>query len=216
MEFGSGTDSLSDDRHGLHAVQSEKQNLPVDIDRETIERAQSGNQVALGEIYDWYLPRVYRYVLARLGDISEAEDLTEDIFLRMLAAIGDYKRTNVPFSAWLFRIAHNHVVSHYRRNDFRKDNSALDDTMVDNRHDPASIVESQFVLGEVADAVQQLPEAQRDVISLRFAVGLSIAETAQVLGKREGNIKALQHKALARLQKTLLEESKRASLEETK
>jgi RNA polymerase sigma-70 factor (ECF subfamily) len=206
VELGSGAKSLS--RGDLHVV---KKDLPADIEKGTIERAQSGDQRALGEIYDWYLPRVYRYVLARLGDVSE----TEDIFLRMLAAIGDYKRTNVPFSAWLFRIAHNHVVSHYRRDGFRKDHAELDETMVDGRHDPASIVESQMVLGEVADAVQKLPDAQRDVISLRFAVGLSVAETAQVLGKREGNIKALQHKALARLQRILLEESKQSTLEGT-
>ncbi len=187
--------------------------LPEDIAKGTVELAKTGDPEALGAIYDWYLPRVYRYVLARLGDISEAEDLTEDIFLRMLGAISEYKSTRVPFSAWLFRIAHNQVVSHYRKNGLRKDQDALDDTVVDIRHDPASIVESQMELGEVAQAVQLLPEAQRDVISLRFAVGLTIAETAQVLGKREGNVKALQHKALARLQKSLAPEQTRLSAE---
>ena len=69
------------------------------------------------------------------------------------------------------------------------------------------------MLGEVAEAVQKLPDAQRDVIALRFAVGLSIAETAQVLGKRQGNVKALQHKAVGRLQKILLVEPKQLSAE---
>jgi RNA polymerase sigma-70 factor (ECF subfamily) len=79
--------------------------------------------------------------------------------------------------------------------------------MTDGKHDPESIVEAQLLMGEVAEAVQKLPEAQRDVISLRFAVGLSIAETAQVLGKRQGNVKTLQHKAVAKLQKMLLSET---------
>jgi len=185
---------------------------PSDIDDGTIERARAGDQQALAAVYDWYLPRVYRYVLSRLGDVAEAEDLTEDIFLRMLGAIADYKRTGVPFSAWLFRIARNHLVSYYRKNGNRKAD-ALQETMADSRHDPASIVETQLILGEVAEAVQRLPDAQRDVIALRFAVGLSIAETAQVLGKRQGNVKALQHKAVTRLQKILLAEPKQLSAE---
>jgi len=185
---------------------------PSDIDDGTIERARAGDQQALAAVYDWYLPRVYRYVLSRLGDVAEAEDLTEDIFLRMLGAIADYKRTGVPFSAWLFRIARNHLVSYYRKNGNRKAD-ALQETMADSRHDPASIVETQLILGEVAEAVQRLPDAQRDVIALRFAVGLSIAETAQVLGKRQGNVKALQHKAVTRLQKILVAEPKQLSAE---
>ena len=186
---------------------------PSDIDDGTIERARAGDQQALAAVYDWYLPRVYRYVLSRLGNVAEAEDLTEDIFLRMLGAIADYKRTGVPFSAWLFRIARNHLVSYYRKNGNRHDHGALQETMADSRQDPASIVETQLMLGEVAVAVQRLPDAQRDVIALRFAVGLSIAETAQVLGKRQGNVKALQHKAVTRLQKILLAEPKQLSAE---
>jgi RNA polymerase sigma-70 factor, ECF subfamily len=185
---------------------------PSDIDDGTIERARAGDQQALAAVYDWYLPRVYRYILSRLGDVAEAEDLTEDIFLRMLGAIADYKRTGVPFSAWLFRIARNHLVSYYRKNGNRKAD-ALQETMADSRPDPASIVETQLMLGEVAQAVQRLPDAQRDVIALRFSVGLSIAETAQVLGKRQGNVKALQHKAVTRLQKILLAEPKQLSAE---
>ncbi len=187
--------------------------LPSDIDEGTIERARVGDQQALAAIYDWYLPRVYRYVLSRVGDVAEAEDLTEDVFLRMLGAIADYKRTSVPFSAWLFRIARNHLISFYRKNGLRKGHSVLDETVADTRHDPASIVEAQFMLGEVAEAVQKLPDAQRDVIALRFAVGLSIAETAHVLGKRQGNVKALQHKAVDRLQRILVVEPKQLSAE---
>jgi RNA polymerase sigma-70 factor (ECF subfamily) len=187
--------------------------LPADIEEGTIERAKAGDQQALAAVYDWYLPRVYRYVLSRVGDVAEAEDLTEDIFLRMLSAIVDYRRTNVPFSAWLFRIARNHLVSHYRRNGVRKNQAVVDETVADSRQDPALIVETQMMLGEVAEAVQRLPDAQRDVIALRFAVGLSIAETAHVLGKRQGNVKMLQHKAVAKLQRILLAEPRQASAE---
>lgn len=182
--------------------------LPSEIEEGTIERARAGEQQALGAVYDWYLPRVYRYLLSRVGNVAEAEDLTEDVFLRMLGAISDYKKTGVPFSAWLFRIARNHLVSHYRKNGVRKGQETLDERMTDSRHDPAAIVETQLMIGEVALAVQKLPEAQRDVIALRFAGGLSVAETAQVLGKRQGNVKTLQHKAVLKLQKMLRPETK--------
>jgi len=177
--------------------------VSAEIEQETVDRAREGDQQALADVYDWYLPRIYRYVLARVGNVAEAEDLTEDIFLRMLGAIGDYRRRGVPFSAWLFRIAHNHVVSYFRRNGVRGRQGVLHEGIVDSRQGPASIVEMRLTVEEVVRAAQSLPEAQREVIALRFAVGLSVAETAQVLGKREGNVKALQHKAVVKLQQVL-------------
>jgi RNA polymerase sigma-70 factor (ECF subfamily) len=176
----------------------------AEIQQETIERAKRGDQQALGEIYDWYLPRVYRYVLARVGNVVEAEDLTEDIFLRMLGAIKEYRFQNIPFSAWLFRIAHNHLVSHFRKSAVRGFPSMVDESFADTRPGPAATVEQRLTMEDVVRAARKLPEAQREIIALRFAVGLSIAETAQVLGKREGNVKSLQHKAVAKLQQMLV------------
>lgn len=175
----------------------------TEVERETVERARTGDQQALADIYDWYLPRVYRYVLARVGRVAEAEDLTEEVFLKMLGAISNFRWRAVPFSAWLFRIAHNQVVSYFRRTSSRGPISPLLDNLVDHRQDPAATVETRLTVDAVFRASQQLPEAQRDVIALRFAVGLSIAETAKALGKREGNVKALQHKGVARLQRLL-------------
>ena len=174
--------------------------IPPDLERSTVDQARLGSQQALADLYDWYMPRVYRYVLARVGSVHEAEDLTEEIFLKMLSGIGDFRWKAVPFSAWLFRIAHNEVVSHFRRRH--------------NRQDLEAMTEHRLTVEDVTRAASSLPEAQREVIALRFAVGLSIAETALALGKREGNIKALQHKAVARLQKLLgarVEEGKRAA-----
>lgn len=175
----------------------------AEVERETVERARTGDQQALADIYDWYLPRVYRYVLARVGRVAEAEDLSEEVFLKMLGAISDFRWRAVPFSAWLFRIAHNQVVSYFRRASNRAPTGPLLDNLVDQRQDPAATVETRLTVDAVFRATQQLPEAQRDVIALRFAVGLSIAETAKALGKREGNVKALQHKAVLRLQRLL-------------
>jgi RNA polymerase sigma-70 factor (ECF subfamily) len=185
----------------------------AEVEQETVERARRGDQRALADIYDWYLPRIYRYVLARVGNVIEAEDLTEDIFLRMLGAIGGYRMRNIPFSAWLFRIAHNHVVSYFRKSGARGTTGILDEGIADSRADPATLVETRLTVEEVVRATRGLPEAQKEVIALRFAVGLSVAETAQVLGKREGNVKALQHKAVARLQRELAAKPERWAAE---
>jgi RNA polymerase sigma-70 factor (ECF subfamily) len=123
----------------------------------------------------------------------------------MLGAIGGFRWKDVPFSSWLFRIAHNHIATHFRRSAQRGGpSSELTEDMVDFRDSPASIVEQRITLEEVRRAAELLPEAQREVIALRFAVGLSIAETAKALDKREGNVKALQHKAVAKLQRMLI------------
>jgi RNA polymerase sigma-70 factor (ECF subfamily) len=159
------------------------------------------------------MPRVYRYAMARLGNAAEAEDLTEEVFLKMLGGIGGFRWRDVPFSSWLFRIAHNEVATHFRRTAQRGGPTAgLSDDMVDARDGPATQVEALLTIEEVRRATDTLPEAQRDVIVMRFAVGLSIAETAKALGKREGNIKALQHKAVARLQRLLVPEAERVSV----
>ncbi len=181
------------------------QTVSPDVERETVNRACAGDQHALADLYDWYMPRIYRYAVARLGNTADAEDLTEEVFLKMLGAIGAFRWRDVPFSSWLFRIAHNHIATHFRRHAQRGGpTTAIPEDMADVRHNLAAAVEEQITMDEVRRATQLLPDAQREVIALRFAVGLSIAETAKVLGKREGNIKALQHKGVAKLQKMLI------------
>lgn len=185
------------------------QSVPREVERATVERAQAGDHSALADLYDWYMPRVYRYVLARLGNIPEAEDLTEEIFLRMLGAISGFRFRESPFSSWLFRIAHNQVISYFRKVQRNGQEAELSEHTVDVRHDVAAMVERQMTLEDVRRAAALLPEAQREVIALRFAVGLTISETAKALGKNEGNIKQLQHKAVAKLQKALIPGRKR-------
>ena len=91
------------------------QPIPPEVERATVDRARTGDQSALADLYDWYMPRVYRYAVARVGNVAEAEDLTEEVFLKMLGAIGEFRWRDVPFSSWLFRIAHNHIATHFRR-----------------------------------------------------------------------------------------------------
>jgi len=172
-------------------------------ERDIVQRARSGDQQALGELYDLYFPRIYRYMLARTRNPAEAEDVTEEVFIKVLGAIGGFQWRQAPFAAWLFRIARNQLVSHTRKNGARRQDTPLADGVADRAPDPFIRVEDRLFFEQILDVARALPQAQREVLWLRFAVGLSVSDTARALGKQEGNVKVLQHKAIARLQKLL-------------
>jgi RNA polymerase sigma-70 factor (ECF subfamily) len=169
--------------------------------RRIIEDAQAGDLKALGSLYDSHINQVYRYALARLGNVHDAEDVAEEIFLKMYAGLASYQWRRVPFAAWLMRIARNEVVNFTRRNGRRAFDTELPEDLIDRaNNDPAETTERLMALEDLRGAVELLPEAQREVIILRFAFGLSIADTAKALGKSENNVKVLQHKGMQRLQ----------------
>ena len=169
--------------------------------RQVIEAAQAGDLEALASLYDAHINQVYRYCLARLGHIQDAEDVAEEVFLKMYNGLPGYQWRKVPFAAWLMRIAHNEVISFTRRNGRRATDTELPEDLLDKgTNDPAENAERQMALEDLRKAVDLLPEAQREVIILRFASGLSVADTARALGKQENNVKVLQHKGMQRLQ----------------
>ena len=165
----------------------------------------------MGVLYDAYLARVYRYCLARVGNEADAEDLAEEIFLKVLGAIDGFEwrplgnSERSPFAAWLFRIAHNHVVSFHRRAAVRGPSLELSESLRDERRGPQELAETKLSIEEVFEAVRELPDAQREVVLLRFGAGLTVAETAETLEKQQGNVKVLQHKGVQRLKRMLLE-----------
>lgn len=166
----------------------------------TVLAAQRGDHTALSDLYAHYFPRVYRYVGARLVSTHDAEDVTEEIFLKIIDNLPAYQFRGLPFGAWVFRIARNEVVSHVRRQKVRGATSPLSETIADDSADHTREVETQLTIAMVRTLTERLPDAQRQVIALRFGAGLSVAETAQALKKTENNVKVLQHKAIARLQ----------------
>lgn len=168
-------------------------------DRLIVDAARAGDEKAMSELYELYFPRVYRYILARTGNQYDAEDLAEEVFMRVLEAIERFQWREAPFSAWLFRIAHNALISQRRRDSARGRSAPLSDDLAGNSAGPDELVANRMVLNDVMVAAQRLPEAQRQVIALRFAAGLSVAETARAMGKGEGNVKVIQHKAIAKL-----------------
>ena len=183
-------------------------NLDAHGERALVDAAKAGDEAALAELYSLYFPRVYRYILARMGNPYDAEDLTEEVFLRVLDAIERFQWREAPFSAWLFRIAHNAVISQRRKDGARGRSSPLSEALPVDSQGPEEMVENRLALNEIMKAAETLPEAQRRVISLRFAAGLTVAETARAMGKGEGNVKVIQHKAIAKLREMLAQRPK--------
>jgi RNA polymerase sigma-70 factor (ECF subfamily) len=174
----------------------------VQDEKNVVERAQKGDSNAFAQIYEEYFDRIYRYIAVRLGDRTEAEDLTEQVFLKTLESIKSFKWKGMPFSAWLFRIAHNQVIDYYRKMSKRQ-NLPLDDAILSGGVDTASAAELNLKMDELKVAMTGLTDLQRQVIVLRFTSGLSIAETAKSMGKSDGAVKALQHSAVAALRKAM-------------
>ena len=172
-----------------------------------IRRAQTGDQVALTQIYEENFDKIYRYIVLKIGDRTEAEDMTQQVFLNALKSISSYKFKGTPFSSWLYRIAHNQVVDYYRKKS-KMTTVTLDESLPLPAADgnPEHLAEKKMAIEEVVVAARKLTEAQREVISLRFAAELSIAEVADVMGKSEGAVKALQHSAIVALRKVLATE----------
>ena len=139
----------------------------------------------------------------RMRKQAEAEDLTQEVFIKALNAIGTYKVGKTPFASWLFRIAHNQVIDYVRKNEKYQSTSLDEAATVIGNEDPVITVEYQMAIEELTAAITELPPAQQEVISLRFIAGLPIAEVAKIAGKSEGTVKALQFNATISLRKLL-------------
>lgn len=165
-----------------------------------VRQAQKGNPEAFAQLFEAHFDSLYRYIALKVGNRADAEDLTQQTFLKALESIGSYRWRGLPFSSWLFRIAHNQTVDYYRKRS-KEQNIPLDETRALASDDPASLAEQRITLSQLAVACQQLTEAQREVIYLRFGNEMSVAETAKIMGKREGAVKVLQHDAVKKLRK---------------
>lgn len=174
---------------------------------ELIARAQRGNAEAFGELYKLHLDAIYAYVYSRVGNVNDAENLTQTIFVKAWKALGRYKsQSNVPFRAWLYRIAHNAVIDYYRT---KKESTPLEDqTMLpDSGQTPEQSVISQERQQYLRSALHKLRPAYQQVLSLRFLNELDYSETAQALGREVGTVRVLQYRALKALRKVLSQEN---------
>jgi RNA polymerase sigma-70 factor, ECF subfamily len=171
--------------------------------RRLVEQAQQGDRDALEELYLLHFDRIYSYLHMSVGNRHDAEDLTTQVFVRMLESIGKFRWRSAPFSAWLFRIAHNLAMDHFRANKRWRPEEEVPEP------DPGegSVAEEEALesIGRqsMLQLIEELSREQQQVLTLKFVFNFSNADAATILDKTDGAIKSLQHRALASLQRQL-------------
>ena len=174
------------------------------ISPELVRKAQEGETFIVSEIYDHFHLSIFRYLYYRVGDQQTAEDLTSEVFLRMIEKISYYQQQRHSFRAWLFQIARNLSIDFYRRNKARV-SVALEENIPGHTDEPLEMIDRELTSEQLSKALAKLPDNQRDVIVLRFVVGMPIGEVAETLHKTEDSIKGLQRRALLALREILIE-----------
>ena len=165
-----------------------------------VKKAVNGDVEAFGEIYSIYLDRIYRYVFYQVHNKVTAEDLTEEVFIKAWSGIARYKWKGLPFSAWLYRIAHNHVVDYFRTS---RQHQSLDEGFLEDGNRTEEIVEKKQILQTLTQALSALPVHQRHIITLKFIEGFDNRKIEQITGKSQGAIRVMQMRALALLRHKL-------------
>ena len=188
----------------MHRDRSEE---PASDEATLVQRAMGHDPEAFGRLYDILIDRVYRHIYYRVGNEQDAEDLTQQVFLKAWQAIDRYKKTASPFIAWLMTISHNLVVDFYRT---RKDRAYLEaEILADGpASNPEQAAEASLEQQRLQRAILKLSSDEQQVIIMRFIEGFEFSEIASVLNKKEGNVRVILHRALVKL-RTILEKDKK-------
>ncbi len=172
---------------------------------ELINQAKSDPE-AFGKLYECYVDRIYSYVFYRTGNVHEAQDLTTRIFVKALNKIGTYRHMGLPFSAWLYRIAHN-MVANYHRDNARKGEISLDEIPLiglgQTSEHPELAVQKQQELNKLMNLISDLPKIRQELIILKYVDDLSNQEIAKIFRKTEGAIKSLYHRTILELRERI-------------
>jgi RNA polymerase sigma-70 factor, ECF subfamily len=171
--------------------------------RALVERAQGGEREALEELYLIHFDRIYSYLHMTVGNRHDAEDLTTQTFLKMLESIGRFRWQSVPFSAWLFRIAHNLAMDHFRAGRRWQPEEEVPEPIGSEERSAEEAAMHSIGRASMLEMIEGLSPEQQQVLTLKFVFNFSNGEAATILGKTEGAIKSLQHRALVSLQKQI-------------
>ena len=185
---------------GLASSDNDDQHL----DNELLKRAIDGDVDAYGQLYEIHAQAIFRFIYSHVSNRLDAEDLTEEVFMRVWRSLPGFKDRGAPFVAYLFRVARNAVIDFYRRNKYDAQETSLEDiTVKDRQPEPGEATLHKMEHEEVREVMTQLRDEYRTVLVLRFLSNLSPDETAEVMGKTPGAVRVLQHRALAALRKLL-------------
>ena len=171
--------------------------------RKLVERAQQGDRAALEELYLIHFDRIYGYLHMSVGNRHDAEDLTTQTFLKMLESIGKFRWGTSPFSAWLFRIAHNLAMDHFRASRRWQPEEEVPEPEADESTSAEAGALQAIGHKSMLELIDDLAAEQQQVLTLKFVFGFANGEAATILGKSEGAVKSLQHRALVTLHKKL-------------
>jgi RNA polymerase sigma-70 factor (ECF subfamily) len=173
-------------------------------EEDRIRAAQAGSREAFAQLYETHVDQVYNYLRRRLAQPADAEDVTAEVFIRVMDALPFYQIKGPPFIAWLLRVAHNTAVNEMKKNTRRREEALVE--YRSDANDPAELAIQRTVSDEIAGALNFLTSLQKQVITLRFMSQLSVSETAQQMDRSEGAVKFLQHSALQALRRVLSRE----------
>ena len=171
--------------------------------RALVDRAQEGDREALEELYLIHFDRIYSYLHMSVGNRHDAEDLTTQTFLRMLESIGKFRWQSAPFSAWLFRIAHNLSMDHFRASRRWQPEEEVPEPAGAEERSAEDEAFQSIGRKSMLEMIEGLSDEQRQVLTLKFVFNFSNGDAATILDKTEGAVKSLQHRALVSLQKQL-------------
>ncbi len=169
--------------------------------RRLVEFAQKGDREALEALYLLHFDRIYSYLHMSVGNRHDAEDLTTQTFLKMLEAIGRFRWRSAPFSAWLFRIAHNLAMDHFRATRRWQPEEGVPEPEGSEESSAEEDALASIGRQSMLELIESLSHEQQQVLTLKFVFNFSNGEAATILDKSEGAVKSLQHRALASLQK---------------
>jgi RNA polymerase sigma-70 factor, ECF subfamily len=175
----------------------------TDHDRRLVERARQGDREALEELYLIHFDRIYSYLHMSVGNRHDAEDLTTQTFLKMLESIKSFRWQSAPFSAWLFRIAHNLAMDHFRATRRWQPEEEVPEPTGETESSAEAVALQSIGRQGMLELIEDLSQEQKQVLTLKFVFNLPNAEVATILEKTEGAIKSLQHRALVSLQKQI-------------
>ena len=188
------------------AIQAPAPPAPSGRDRlqDLVARGQAGDRAALEELYLLHFDRIYSYLHMSLGNRHDAEDLTTQTFVKMLESIGRFRWQSAPFSAWLFRIAHNLAMDHFRATRRWQPEEVVPEPEGASESSAEDAALTEIGHRSLLELIETLSPDQQQVLTLKFVFNFSNGEAATILGKTEGAVKSLQHRALATLERQLV------------
>ena len=180
-----------------------------------VNKARTGDKDALTELYGVFREKIYRYVFFKCGNHADAEDITNEVFLRMIQSIGNFQWKGIGFSSWLFKIASNLVIDYYRNKSRRNIESIEKRDYIGetNWEQISEFLDNRDLFHAIYKDTDDLTDLQKEVVNLRFIGDLSLKETAEAMSKNVNSVKAIQHAAIKKLKEKVQENNKRNILQ---